>query len=244
MTNNDVETERRSFLGIPVVGDVDMGGDDRTPQRPLEDLEPTLRALLNDPEFYAFGWTQYTPYFNDGEPCTFRVNSPWFLTRTDVVNLLKDAGRPTEKATPKDQAREVLLRAGLDPDSLLQPTEAPPAETETEAEAGAEVDVAELPDFDALPDDWDEEDYQVDYGSHPSLGRRNWAWTRRPGTNEAEKEFNNYEGTQETRYDMAMALNTALDSGAFNDVLLTAFGDHAQVIVRASGISVDSYEHD
>lgn len=24
------------------------------------------------PELKSFGWTQYTPYFNDGEPCTFR----------------------------------------------------------------------------------------------------------------------------------------------------------------------------
>ena len=29
------------------------------------------------PEAEAFRWTQYTPYFNDGDPCVFRVNSPY-----------------------------------------------------------------------------------------------------------------------------------------------------------------------
>ncbi|MBK6920529.1 MAG: hypothetical protein IPH07_24225 [Deltaproteobacteria bacterium] len=26
------------------------------------------------PKLESFGWAQYTPYFNDGEPCTFSVN--------------------------------------------------------------------------------------------------------------------------------------------------------------------------
>ena len=27
-----------------------------------------------NPTVYAFAWAQYTPYFNDGDTCTFRVN--------------------------------------------------------------------------------------------------------------------------------------------------------------------------
>lgn len=30
------------------------------------------------PEVKDFGWTQYTPYFNDGDPCTFWCNSSHF----------------------------------------------------------------------------------------------------------------------------------------------------------------------
>lgn len=26
------------------------------------------------PEIQSFGWTQYTPYFNDGDPCEFSAN--------------------------------------------------------------------------------------------------------------------------------------------------------------------------
>lgn len=29
------------------------------------------------PEAEAFRWSQYTPYFNDGDPCVFRVNQPY-----------------------------------------------------------------------------------------------------------------------------------------------------------------------
>lgn len=32
------------------------------------------------PEIKAIAWTQYTPYFNDGDTCTFNVNSIYFLT--------------------------------------------------------------------------------------------------------------------------------------------------------------------
>lgn len=31
-------------------------------------------ALERAPEVAAYRWTQYTPYFNDGEPCEFRLN--------------------------------------------------------------------------------------------------------------------------------------------------------------------------
>lgn len=27
------------------------------------------------PKLESFGWTQYTPHFNDGDPCRFRVNA-------------------------------------------------------------------------------------------------------------------------------------------------------------------------
>lgn len=35
-----------------------------------------LRELV--PELIKIEWTQYTPYFNDGEPCEFSVNEPYF----------------------------------------------------------------------------------------------------------------------------------------------------------------------
>lgn len=38
------------------------------------DAHPTLMGIM---------WRQYTPYFNDGEPCTFRVND-FDIKRTDT----------------------------------------------------------------------------------------------------------------------------------------------------------------
>lgn len=38
-------------------------------------LRPLLEGFLKDhPSIEALKWTQYTPYFNDGDECTFRVN--------------------------------------------------------------------------------------------------------------------------------------------------------------------------
>jgi hypothetical protein len=34
------------------------------------------------PNVKAIGWTQYTPYFNDGEPCVFSVNDLYVCDET------------------------------------------------------------------------------------------------------------------------------------------------------------------
>lgn len=38
------------------------------------------------PEVAAVRWTQYTPYFNDGDVCEFSVNSPEFYSQEDFEN--------------------------------------------------------------------------------------------------------------------------------------------------------------
>jgi hypothetical protein len=128
-----------------------------------------------------FGWTQYTPYFNDGDPCVFRVGTPWFRTTADA-------------ASDED-------------------------------------------------DDYDEDDTDrltVDYGSHPTLGSRERPWN--PQTR--EYGVGRYEGEHEASYDRCLALSEAVDSSAFDHVLLDAFGDHCSVTVKRDGITVDEYSHD
>lgn len=39
------------------------------------------------PELTVVKWTQYTPYFNDGDECTFRVNSATFSNAPDPENV-------------------------------------------------------------------------------------------------------------------------------------------------------------
>jgi hypothetical protein len=72
----------RNFLGIPVNGDI-AKGDTRVEQKPIEELQPILQAVLDDPTIVEFGWRQYTPYFNDGEPCTFSAHGTWVRTTDD-----------------------------------------------------------------------------------------------------------------------------------------------------------------
>lgn len=58
-------------------------------------LQVTLQEKMKDifksffesfPEVKTIHWTQYTPYFNDGDECVFSVNEPYF-TRTPYTEL-------------------------------------------------------------------------------------------------------------------------------------------------------------
>ncbi|WP_345633516.1 hypothetical protein [Streptomyces lacrimifluminis] len=164
-------TTQKNFLGIPVEGDITPGAS-REKQRPLEDFQPILQAVLDDPTIVEFGWTQATPYFNDGEPCEFSAHSLWVRTDAD---------------------REV------------------------------------------------EDEYEMELGyNHPSLGKRPKTW------DSATKDwsYQQYEGPDEARYDRCLALSKAIEGGEFYDVLLEAFGDHARLTVRETGIEIEFYEHD
>lgn len=174
--STETEETRVSFLGIPVTGDINHGYGRGTEQRPLSELEPLFRAVIEDPYIKEFGWTQYTPYFNDGDTCYFSVGTLWFLTVDD---------------TPRDEM-----------------------------------------------DDWEEEEYSVTYGEHPTLGEKEghgWGSSR---------VYENYKGSRQAEFERAEALSRAIDSGAFESALLTAFGDHAEITITREGITVEHYEHD
>jgi hypothetical protein len=74
----------RNLLGIPIEGSITGIGERRVRQLPIEELRPMLQAVLHDPDIHSFGWRQYTPYFNDGEPCVFSVDNVWYLTVGDA----------------------------------------------------------------------------------------------------------------------------------------------------------------
>lgn len=45
-----------------------------------EMVKPMLQEFIAaNPQVKAITWSQYTPYFNDGDPCTFSVNEPYFF---------------------------------------------------------------------------------------------------------------------------------------------------------------------
>lgn len=62
----------KNFLGIPVEGDI-YTRDKRAQQRPVGEFGPILQKALETPGLSAIRWRQYTPYFNDGDPCEFRT---------------------------------------------------------------------------------------------------------------------------------------------------------------------------
>ena len=65
------------LLGRPITGDVShYSTKERVEPRPISELLEALDGLLEFPEVEAVRWTQYSPYFNDGDVCEFGVNDP------------------------------------------------------------------------------------------------------------------------------------------------------------------------
>lgn len=191
------EKPRKNFLGIPVTGDINFAGK-RTPQKPLEELAPVMQAVLDDPTIASFSWSQYTPYFNDGETCVFSVNGELSVTLADDITT-----------TPCAKCGQQLSP---------MPYECPVCDTEN-------------PAYDPEYDDDDSGGVE----SNRALGYRNRSW---------EDDHGVYMGPDEARYNRCLALENAISSGAFNDVLLEHFGDHCTVTVSRDGISVSEYSHD
>lgn len=55
------------------------------------DFNEIIKLFFDEcPKIQAVIWTQYTPYFNDGDECVFSVNEPYFITknfdREDLLN--------------------------------------------------------------------------------------------------------------------------------------------------------------
>lgn len=54
-----------------------------------EALSDEMKDFFNmNPGIKCITWTQYSPYFNDGEACEFRVNSPMF-SNSDEADALR-----------------------------------------------------------------------------------------------------------------------------------------------------------
>lgn len=185
MTTTTDDIHHYNFLGIPVTGDPDRRSE-RPAQLPLSDFEPIIRAVLDDPTIVEFGWDQYTPYFNDGDPCVFGAGSVWVRTDTD--------GEPIGDDEYDDEDR-------------------------------------------------DDEQLNVQY-RHPSLGefKDEYTWSDdAPRVRTTVKH--EYIGPDQARLERALALNTAVEAGQFDDVLIEAFGDHCQVKISRKGISISHCEH-
>lgn len=49
--------------------------------------DEAAKIFENDSALESFSWTQYTPYFNDGEPCEFSVHDYLTITFSDDIQV-------------------------------------------------------------------------------------------------------------------------------------------------------------
>jgi hypothetical protein len=69
----NLDKNDRLFMGVPIQGERGYTRYTRSyVPRPIEELYPYFKAAF-DKGVKAATWHQYTPYFNDGEPCEFSV---------------------------------------------------------------------------------------------------------------------------------------------------------------------------
>lgn len=54
------------------------------------------------PEVYALRWTQYTPYFNDGDTCEFSVGTPCFYSKKALEDEVEDDYEYSSWEPPSD----------------------------------------------------------------------------------------------------------------------------------------------
>ncbi|MFC9995776.1 hypothetical protein [Nocardia sp. NPDC127526] len=65
-------SDTNTLAGRPITGEIHRySRTERVDQRPIEELLAALDAMFVFPEVEAVRWTQYTPYFNDGDVCEF-----------------------------------------------------------------------------------------------------------------------------------------------------------------------------
>lgn len=70
MTTTTAATDAPEFAGLPIEGNI-IYGDEQEDQRPIEEFVERMQAVLAFDDVKEIHWPQYTPYFNDGEACTF-----------------------------------------------------------------------------------------------------------------------------------------------------------------------------
>lgn len=164
-----------NFLGIPIEGDITTSHRSNITQRPVEEFGPILQAVLEAVPDIKVTWKQYTPYFNDGDPCEFNVH---------------DAGFSIPGVT------------------------------------------------DGTTDGWGREGY-ADSGDVQIAGGDETEWKTGLGYVPTGRVFPRHPAV-----DAIAELADAIAGGAFENALLDAFGDHAEVTVTKDKIDVEYYEHD
>jgi len=95
---------KRSFMGIPIEGDVPTHYSRRS-YIPLsiEDLYPYFKDAF-EKGVKAATWHQYTPYFNDGEPCEFSVHDLSVTSNEEVAAHWADGDFYEDRLVEVDRA--------------------------------------------------------------------------------------------------------------------------------------------
>lgn len=80
-------------------------------QKQVKEFETKLQGMFKEivteffneaPEVGLVTWTQYTPYFNDGEECTFSVNDIYFVGNDSIKTIIEEDEQDIEDMSAYD----------------------------------------------------------------------------------------------------------------------------------------------
>lgn len=171
-------------------------------------------------------WTQYTPYFNDGESCEFSVHDVYITLTSDVDD--EDLEEGSDVYGPEDVIKlkeKVAVWESFNKDPVT---------------AALEHQTNYIQQFKRDP-------FEADRWSGKTPKQKMAEWTpdyyslehRQKQLVDAEHLVANYPTLRTDYRDIA-----ALIAGINEDIMKAMFGDHAQVFCTKDGIEVEEYEHD
>jgi hypothetical protein len=184
-------------------------------------IEAVAKQFLDKcPEVTGIHWTQFTPYFNDGESCEFSVNDYCFhiLEGEDDEICLYDS-------------TTIYTQADLD-----------------EALKKLEVAKTYVADPEAWRDNYIKK-YEAKYGrDYPSTGHlRPYPYTIEDAQERIDritKNFETYGPEVAQRITKEFKVFTSAMAKIPDDIMQVIFGDHVSVVINRYGITIDEYDHD
>lgn len=182
-----------------------------------------------NPEIHSIQWTQYTPYFNDGDECVFEVNDTTYNRSTFKESSEWDADSDEDDEDDIDYYEgspfvDLLINEGI-------------YETIKDIIETGDVSLASGKN---LPWECHEGNYNNRYVSVSACKR----FLLKVENNikeyqEQEKYFPNWRNAKKN-FDILKKTIMNVDSSIMQD----AFGDHISVMVTRDGINIEEYSHD
>lgn len=184
-----------------------------------DNLESARKQLFEDfPDLEWFSWTQYTPYFNDGDECTFRVNSD-LIIKLKGFRAISDDGEDDEDEVGDQKAPDDLLYFKSGPSDKVY----------------------------WLSKDYGNRGYIIRYGygrrgSQLVYGQKN---NETIPFDECRKLYDSILAEKLSEgYRSPVQEITALVSSIEEEDMKSIFGDHVKVTATNKGFETDGHEHD
>lgn len=178
--------------------------------------------FLAFPWFGAITWTQYTPYWNDGDECTFGVNDIYVIPNNHTyLERFEDGDYPEECTIDTHDYRQKVY--------------------ELENKSGAELALSSEYKWDVTKYNPTMRQSIYDSGQHRrSIEKYKDMIIYQEAAEEFLKEYNigidTYNTSEKAIYDFFNSFG--------DDLMKDIFGDHVQVKITRKGLEVEEYDHD